>query len=129
MNRSQSVGSKMNVTFQDVPIGMVDNSSRIEGSLALVDSSMDNSSFLHRPGSMTDKTLMSNSMVSLQSVCLNEDFIKDTQVLERDRELGKMDGEGEVRKRVIGGEKMSEKEDGKTLAEIDRFSMCSNRII
>lgn len=119
INRSQSVGAKMNVTFHRD----LSPSSRIfNGSVS--DTSMSND-MMPRPGSITPKVLLSNSTVSLQSVCLNDDYIKDIE--DKQTEAAKEEAvNAEWQKQV---EQAKDMRDDAKLSEVDRFSMCSNRII
>ena len=63
--------------------------------------------------SLTPKPLFSNSTVSLASVGLNEEFVKDT-------------GSAPL---VTDGKPQKQGLPPKPLNEIDRYTMCSNRII
>ena len=67
--------------------------------------------------SLTPKGLLSNSTVSLQSVGLNEDYVKDVTVVSPT-------AKGTELKR-----RKPEPRPAKPLSEIDRYTMCSNRII
>ena len=104
-------------------------------------------------GAMTPKALMSNSMVSLDSVAMNEEFIQDQAksnihktVSESGHDIGNCGGnviEGGsdgnlLRLRKPDSLEIADKakpkaDDGtkepEKLHEVDRFSMCSNRII
>ena len=165
MKRSQSVGGK--VTFQDIEMivaggvgsessnavdtpgmGIMINRGSGEEVMLMKDDDDDDDSLsaLATPGALTPRALMSNSTVSLESMCLNEDFIKDKgedSETERDKKRRKEDlddekgarGGGELRQRkssesVAGAaqDKSKDRPDEK-LKDVDRFSMCSNRII
>ena len=107
--RSKSVGRDLNVTFSNT-------SSFSDVSLADTDTS------LNRHISMT-KPMFSNSTVSLQSVGLNEDFIKDST---KEPSTPPLDIHSNALK-----QRKSDKnrEPPKPLSEVDRYTMCSNRII
>ena len=68
------------------------------------------------------KALLSNSTVSLASVELNAEFIKDNNaVLPPDGQTSKQENgadQSQLRQRVP-----------KPLEDIDRYTMCSNRIV
>ena len=68
--------------------------------------------------SLNAKHLLSNSTVSLASVSLNEDFLQDTKKASSDK--------SELKHR--GGKDKKEKP-AVPLNEIDRYTMCNNRII
>ena len=69
---------------------------------------------LQQQPSLTPKPLFSNSTVSLSSVGLNEDFVNDNS--------------REGLPLVVGTDK-SKRPPPKPLHEVDRYTMCSNRII
>ena len=66
---------------------------------------------------LTPKSMLSNSTVSLQSVGLNEDYVKDVAVMSP----------------TSKGSELKQRRPQATptqpLSEIDRYTMCSNRII
>lgn len=68
--------------------------------------------------SLTPKSLLSNSTVSLQSVGLNEDYVQDLSNVVSPTSKGT-----ELKRRK------PEPRQAKPLSEIDRYTMCSNRII
>lgn len=68
--------------------------------------------------SLTPKGLLSNSTVSLQSVGLNEEYVKDVFTVVSPTAKGT-----ELKQRRV------ESRPAKPLSEIDRYTMCSNRII
>ncbi|ELU04873.1 hypothetical protein CAPTEDRAFT_5824 [Capitella teleta] len=74
--------------------------------------------------SISQKILFSNSTVSLQSVGLNEDYVKDKSTHNAEMVLSKRHVHGLTPEK---NEKPARVQ--KPLSEIDRYTMCSNRII
>ena len=68
-----------------------------------------------REDSFSNKALLSNSTVNLSSVELNEEFVKDTGIVTKPPEKN--------------GTDPKKGKPQKPLSEIDRYTMCSNRII
>lgn len=93
--RSKSVGENMNLS-------------------AALNQLKKNTDHLRQP-SLTPKPLFSNSTVSLQSVGLNDEFVKDAN--SEETPPGTADAQAKT------------KIPTKPLHEIDRYTMCSNRII
>ena len=129
--RCTSLSGKMNVTFSDLNrecMGVETNATTStigeqssEDTFVLENSLQDSM--------MTKKSLFSNSTVSLQSVGLNEEFIKDTQ------QCGVTSGTHSGENGTVSPTKEDSSKDTKKarpqkpLSEIDRYTMCSNRII
>ena len=66
---------------------------------------------------LTPKSMLSNSTVSLQSVGLNEDYVKDVAVLSPTAKGSELK------------QRRPQAPPVQPLSEIDRYTMCSNRII
>ena len=124
MKRSTSVSGKLNVTFsdcEDSDIVKQSNIKKLDGSISM------DESIQSQP--LTPKLLFSNSTVSLQSVGLNDEFVKDSKA---DSSESNEIEETKVIKGANLPEVSSEVKNRKTptpLNEIDRYTMCSNRII
>ena len=118
LTRSKSVGARLNQTAHkrqhsdDVNIKstiVVDKDLTVENIVEL------------SPPLTQSKPLFSNSTVSLESVGLNEEMMRD-----KSESKAKL-SPSQVRQRTTSGSKNSKKEI--PLHEIDRYDMCSNRII
>lgn len=121
LSRSQStsnIGAKMVVSEPPSP-----NPALSEGSTS--------SASLCQSGSLTPRPLFANSTVSLQSVGLNEDYVRDQEGnLSPSPNTSKPQSNqsGELRQRKPE-ENKSQKPPPPPLSEVDRFSMVSNRIV
>ena len=118
LTRSKSVGARLNQTAHkrqhsdDVNIR----------STVVVDKDLTGEKGVEIPPPLTQsKPLFSNSTVSLESVGLNEEMIRD-KLDSKDKT-----SPSQVRQRTTSGSKSAKKEI--PLHEIDRYDMCSNRII
>ena len=118
LTRSKSVGARLNQTAHkrqhsdDVNIK----------STIVVDKDLTVENIVELSAPLTQsKPLFSNSTVSLESVGLNEEMMRDKS------ESKSKSSPSQVRQRTTSGSKSTKKEI--PLHEIDRYDMCSNRII
>ena len=116
--RSKSVGARLNQTAHK---RQHSDDVNIRSTIAVdKDLTVENIVNLSPPLNQS-KPLFSNSTVSLESVGLNEEMMRDNA------ELRTQATPSQVRQRTTIGSKSTKKEI--PLHEIDRYDMCSNRII
>ena len=113
MKRSRSHNERLNVKFSDADDAFNTNNLNVS-SAQTHDVSTESSRTLEQ------SQLMSNSTVSLQSVQLNAEFEADLQQTEQKTVVASSEETTLTQRR---------KPPAKPLSEIDRYTMCSNRII
>lgn len=128
MKRSRSHNGRLNVKFSDPEESRVYNTNNTNslssGAAALPDVTTEVTS----ARTLDECKLMSNSTVSLQSMRLNAEFMADLQQAEQtsgaqvDNNSTRSDSDDMTLTQ-------RRKPPAKPLSEIDRFTMCSNRII
>lgn len=83
---------------------------------------------LLRQSSFASHSLLCNSTVSLQSVGLNDEFIQD--IREGGMSTGRQSPSANVRhQETPNKDRKAENSEMQPLSEVDRYTMCSNRII
>lgn len=91
------------------------------------DVDLDSTAYL-RSSSFATNSLLYNSMVSLQSVGLNDEFIEDTQ--EGEPVVLSSSSSGSLRHRETPSkDKKADNTETQPLSEVDRYTMVCNRII
>ena len=121
LTRSKSVGARLNQTAHK---RQHSNDVNIRYTNAMdKDLTVENIVKLSPPLNQA-KPLFSNSTVSLESVGLNEEMMRDKAELRAEA------SPSQIRQRTISGSKNAESAKKEIpLHEIDRYDMCSNRII
>ena len=147
LKRSRSLGNKLNVKFsisdRDIHLNTNLNNTNSSSS-SLATAALDTDALVVEPRERSEsdvsattallneidsnRNLMpSNSTVSLQNVGLNEEFIKDSQQQQQQQES--QEGDTVPPESGDNSELKQRKPPPKPLNEIDRYTMCSNRII
>ena len=150
LKRSRSLGNKLNVKFsisdRDIHLNTnLNNTNSSSSSLTAAALGTDALVVEPRERSASDvsattallneidsnRNLMpSNSTVSLQNVGLNEEFIKDSQQQQQQQQQQEsQEGDTVPPESGDNSELKQRKPPPKPLNEIDRYTMCSNRII